>query len=401
MTETRLDFMRHGPPEGDQRVAGGGVEIVELGGVMGAYNGWERANWFAKPGDDTSEEATHTWERQGPWTARVKEECEAVRDHCGVLDLCGFSRFDLSGEGAAEWLRGRIAGALPKIGRMNLIYFPDSRGRILTEMSLVRKGEDDFTLITAAAAQWHDREVLTRNLPDTLTLADRTTEVVTMIVTGPKSRDVLAGICDADLSLGWLTHQDATCCGKSVKMIRVSFAGELGWEVHAANADAPEIYAALTAAGAKPFGMFALDSLRLEKGYRTWKGDLSTDYTLLEGGLGRFVKLDKPQGFPGKAALMNEKQQGSKKAFATLIVEAGAADAPYMSTIWHGDEVVGETTSGGFGYRIGKSIALAVVKPELAGEGTELEVEIYGARYKATVQADEPLWDPANERIRA
>ncbi|MGB1213322.1 MAG: GcvT family protein [Pikeienuella sp.] len=400
--EYAMHFPHHEWPAGrNKKLSPNHDAIVENGGVMGAYNGWERANWFAHPGDDTSEESTHTWERQGPWTARVKEECEAVRDHCGVLDLCGFSRFDLSGAGAAEWLRGQIAGALPKIGRMNLIYFADNRGRILTEMSLVRKAEDDFTLITAAAAQWHDREVLTRNLPDHLTLTDRTTEVVTMIVTGPKSRDILSGMCDADLSLGWLTHQEATCCGKAVRMIRVSFAGELGWEVHAANADAPEIYAALLAAGAKPFGMYALDSLRLEKGYRTWKGDLSTDYSLLEGGLDRFVKLDKPQDFPGKAALLNEKQQGSKKAFATLIVDAGAADAPYMSTIWSGDEVVGETTSGGFGYRIGKSIALSVIRTDLAVEGTELEVEIYGERFKAVVQADQPLWDPANDRIRA
>ncbi|MGB0854131.1 MAG: GcvT family protein [Pikeienuella sp.] len=400
--EYAMHFPHHEWPAGrNKKLSPNHDAIVENGGVMGAYNGWERANWFAHPGDDTSEESTHTWERQGPWTARVKEECEAVRDHCGVLDLCGFSRFDLSGAGAAEWLRGQIAGALPKIGRMNLIYFADNRGRILTEMSLVRKAEDDFTLITAAAAQWHDREVLTRNLPDHLTLTDRTTEVVAMIVTGPKSRDILSGMCDADLSLGWLTHQEATCCGKAVRMIRVSFAGELGWEVHAANADAPEIYAALLAAGAKPFGMYALDSLRLEKGYRTWKGDLSTDYSLLEGGLDRFVKLDKPQDFPGKAALLNEKQQGSKKAFATLIVDAGAADAPYMSTIWSGDEVVGETTSGGFGYRIGKSIALSVIRTDLAVEGTELEVEIYGERFKAVVQADQPLWDPANDRIRA
>ena len=147
--------------------------------------------------------------------------------------------------------------------------------------------------------------------------------------------------------------------------------------------------------------MFALNSLRLEKGYRTWKGDLSTDYTMFHGGLDRFVKLDKPQDFPGKAALQSEKQQGVTKRFATLIVEAGEHDAPYMSTIWKDGEVVGETTSGGWGYRVGASIAYGVVRADCAVPGSELEVEIYGQRFKATVQPDQPLWDPLNERLKA
>lgn len=378
--------------------------IVNNGGQMGAYNGWERANWYAKDGDDTSEEATHTWNRNGPWEQRVKEEAEAVRDGCGVLDLPGFSRFALSGEGCAEWLRGQIAGALPKVGRMNLAYFSDSRGRILTEMSIIRHGEDTFTLITAASAQWHDFDVLNNALPkdSNFKLSDHTEEFSTFIVTGPKSRELLEKISDeVDFSAGWLSHQVGMVADTRVMLARVSFAGELGWEIHGANADMPKIYGALLTEGATPFGMYALNSLRLEKGYRAWKGDLSTDYTLLEGGMERFIKFDKPQDFPGKAALSNEKQQGRKKGFVTLIVDAGDADAPYMSTIWHGDEVVGETTSGGWGYRVNKSIALGMLRADLVEPGTEVEVEIYGKRCKATVQEDQPLWDPANERIRA
>jgi dimethylglycine dehydrogenase len=141
--------------------------------------------------------------------------------------------------------------------------------------------------------------------------------------------------------------------------------------------------------------------MRLEKGYRAWKGDLSTDYSLLEGGLGRFVKLDKPQDFPGKAAILSEKQQGVKKSFVTLKVDAGDTDAPYMSCVWHGDQIVGETTSGGWGYRVNTSIALGMIKAELAAAGTELEVEIYGKKYHAVVQEDQPMWDPENERLRA
>jgi dimethylglycine dehydrogenase len=401
--EYAMHFPRHAWPAGrDKKHSPVHDRIIAAGGQMGAYNGWERANWFAKDGDDISEEATQTWDRNGPWAARIKEEVEAVRDGVGVLDLPGFSRFNLSGEGAAEWLRGRISGGLPKAGRMNLAYFPDSRGRILTEMSVMRHAEDAFTLITAATAQWHDFELLAKNLPAGLSLTDHTTEYDTLIVTGPKSRDLFEVLeTEADLTASWLSIQQAKISGIDCALARVSFAGELGWEIHALNADIPKLYDAVTGAGAKPFGMFALNSLRIEKGYRAWKGDLSTDYTLLQAGLDRFVKLDKPQDFPGKAALLAEKQQGITKRFVTMTVEAGEQDAPYMSTVWHNGTVVGETTSGDWGYRINKSIALGTIKAELAEPGTELEINIFGKMCKATVQADQPLWDPENARIRA
>lgn len=402
--EYAMHFPHHEWPAGrNKKLSPVHDKVLELGGVMGAYNGWERANWFAKSGDDTSEEATHTWDRQGPWTQRVKEECEAVRDGVGVLDLPGFSRFKIQGPGADDWIRGQVTGALPKIGRVGLVYFADDRGRILTEMSITREAEDRFVLVTAASAQWHDREVLQNRMPEgcAFTLEDWTDRMSTLIVTGPQSRDLLGKLCDADLSLPWLSAQESEIDGRWVALLRVSFAGELGWEVHAENADVPTIYDAILAGGAVPFGMYALNALRIEKGYRAWKGDLSTDYTLFEGGLDRFVKLDKPQDFPGKAALQGEKQQGSKKRFVTLLVDAGDQDAPYMSTIWSGDTVVGETTSGAWGYRVGASVALGVVRTDLAVPGQKLEVEIYGVRRSATVQPDQPLWDPENARLRA
>jgi dimethylglycine dehydrogenase len=401
--EYAMHFPHHVWPAGrDRKLSPVHDKILAAGGQMGTFNGWERANWFAKPDDDTSEESTQTWDRNGPWAVRVKEEVEAVRDGVGVLDLPGFSRFNLSGEGAAEWLRGRITGGLPKVGRMNLAYFGDDRGRILTEMSILRHGEDHFTLITAATAQWHDFDVLRPARDAGLTLTDHTTEYSTLIVTGPQSRALFEVLeTKADLSLGWLTHQAAEVAGKPCALARVSFAGELGWEIHAANADIPALYDAVIGAGAKPFGMFALNSMRIEKGYRAWKGDLSTDYTLLEGGLDRFVKLDKPQDFPGKAAMQLEKQAGSKKRFVIMTVDAGDQDAPYMSTVWHDGAVVGETTSGDWGYRVNSSVALGMIRADLAVPGTEVEIDIFGKMCKATVQPDQPLWDPQNERIRA
>jgi dimethylglycine dehydrogenase len=187
-------------------------------------------------------------------------------------------------------------------------------------------------------------------------------------------------------------------------LMRVSFAGELGWEIHSRLGDTPAVWDAVMAAGAplglKPFGMFALNSLRVEKGYRTWKGDLSTDYTVLQGGLDRFVDWAKP-GFRGKAALEAEKQRGVPKRFATLVIEAAEHDPPYMATIWHSGAVVGELTSGYWGHRVGACIGLGMLKADLNQPGQAVEVEIFGQRYPATVKADEPLWDPKNERIRA
>ena len=187
-------------------------------------------------------------------------------------------------------------------------------------------------------------------------------------------------------------------------LFRVSFAGELGWEIHSKVEDTAAVWDVVMRAGQghglRPFGMFALNSLRIEKGYRAWKGDLSTDYTVLQGGLERFVDWAKP-AFRGKAALAAEKQAGVAKRFCTLVVEAGENDPPYMSTIWHDGKVVGETTSGYFGHRTEKCIALGMLRSDLNVAGTQVEVEVFGTRYPAVVQDDAPLWDPQNSRIRA
>ena len=405
--EYAMHFPHHEwPAARDKKLSPVHDQIVKLGGQLGAYNGWERANWFAQPGDDVSEAATHTWKREGPWLQRIREECQAVSNAAGILDLPGFSRYRLQGAGARDWLLGMITGNVPKTGRLGLGYFADEKGRIVTEMSIMAIDDDFFFLTTAATAEWHDYEWLQSHLPDdsAIELQNVTDDFTCQILSGPKSRDIIAACSNADLSLGWLTHQTTQIANRNCQLIRVSFAGELGWEIHSKIEDTADIYAAVMAAGAdvglKPFGMYALNSLRLEKGYRAWKGDLSTDYTVLQGGLDRFVKWDK-ESFIGKAALMAEKEQGVSKRFATLIVDADDCDAPYMSTLWHNDEVVGEVTSGGWGHRIDKSIALAMLRSELNVAGTELEVEIYGRRYRAVVQEDQPLFDPDNKRLRA
>jgi dimethylglycine dehydrogenase len=405
--EYAVHFPKHYWPAGrDKKHSAIHDRIATLGAVFKPYNGWERAMWYAKPGDDISEESTQTWSRQGPWSKRIEEECLAVRDAAGILDLPGFSRFRVRGPGATDWLGGLITGRVPKPGRIGLAYFADDGGRIVTEMSIMMLAEDFFFLITAATAQAHDFEWLQKHLPENaaFSLADVTENFSCQILTGPKSREILAEVCDGDLAKGWLTHQSVQTSGRWLQLVRVSFAGELGWELHTKTEDTAVIFDAVWAVGQKhglkPFGMEALDCLRIEKGYRAWKGDLSTDYTILQGGLERFVDWSKPD-FKGKAALQNEKQQGVTKRFVILTVEAGEHDAPYMSTLWHDGKVVGETTSGNWGYRVGKSLALGMLRSDLTEPGTQVEVEIFGDRFAATVQADGPYYDPANERLRA
>jgi len=390
------------PAGADKRLSPLHSRLQDAGAVFGAFNGWERANWFAEPGDDTTFEGAQTWDRDGPWEPRVRAECEAVRDRCGILAISGFSRFKVEGPGARDHVDGLTASRLPKPGRVGLIYFADSRGRIVTEMSAMVHGPDEVGLITAATAQWHDYELVARYAPDGVSVTDMSDQVECLLVTGPRAREILAPLTDHDLSAPWLSASLAGhVAGRACALLRVSFAGELGWEIHCDPADAPAIWDAVTGAGAQPFGMFALDSLRIEKGYRAWKGDLSTDYSLLEGGLDRFVQLDKPVPYPGQAALRAEAEAGVGKRFVTLKVDAGPADAPYMSTLWHGGTVVGETTSGAWGYRVGSSVALGMLRADLTDPGTAVEVEIYGTRYPAVVQPDRPMWDPDNSRVRA
>ena len=401
--EYAMHFPFHSWPAGrDKKQSPNHQTIINNGGQMGAYNGWERANWFAKDGDDTSENSTQTWNREGPWFSRVREECLAVNRNVGVLDLPGFSRFKVEGSGASEFLLSKISGNLPAIDRMNLAYFPDERGRVLTEMSIMCHDLNKFTLITAGAAQWHDYEILKLgiNKNQNVEVSDITNNWSCLIVTGPNSRSLINSISNADLTLPWLSLQNAKIENKQILLARVSYAGELGWEIHAKNEDMSLIYEKVLSEGATPFGMFALDSLRVEKGYRAWKGDLSTDYSLLESGLERFIKFDKKEVFPGKQSLLSEKQRGSVKKFVSMIIKDNVCDAPYMSTIWHDGKIIGEVTSGAYGHRVNASIALGMVKTDLAISGQTVSVDIFGNDFPAIIQNSGPLWDPNNEVLK-
>ncbi|MEL7214669.1 MAG: FAD-dependent oxidoreductase [Pseudomonadota bacterium] len=404
--EYAMHFPYHSWPAGrDKKHSALHSRLQDAGAVFGCYNGWERADWYAKPGDDVSEEATQTWGRAGPWQARIAEEVQAVAEKCGILPITGFSRFEVKGPGARDYVDGLTASKMPAPGRVTLAYFADTNGKLVTEMTVRVISDEEVHLITAALAEWHDLEVLTGGQGAQaagLTITNVTDQTEALLVTGPNARAILEPLAeDHDLSSRWLTvSEGGTIAGVPCTLLRVSFAGELGWEVHCASDASPAIWDAVTAAGAQPFGMFALNAMRVEKGYRAWKGDLSTDYTLLETGLERFIDWEKNVDFPGRDALMAERVAGPARQAVGLEVEAGEEDAPYMSILWHGEERIGETTSGVWGHRVGKSLAIGMVRSDLAEDGTELDVEIFGIKRKATVRAM-PFYDPRNERIRA
>ncbi len=378
--------------------------LKEKGAVFGARAGWERAAWFPRPGIDPAAHSNRL--DHGESFDAVGEECRAVRDAVAVMDFPGFSRFLVSGAGAADWLEGLIAGRLPRVGRVGLAYVATSKGRILSEFTATRLGADEILLLGAGSGEWHDLDLLRGALPagSPITIENQTAAWSALILAGPASRAVLEAVADLEFAgeLPWMSVQPIAVGMARGLALRVSYVGELGWELHFPLGQVLGVYQRLWAAGEahgiRDFGMYAMDSLRLEKCYRSWKQDLSTDWTLLEGGLDRFVKLDK-SAFPGKAALEAERQQGSKERFAPLLLEETDTEAPYLATVWQGEEAVGLVTSCGYGHRIGRSIALATLRSDLAAEGTELEVEIYGRRTKAVVAA-EPLYDPENARLR-
>ncbi|NVK29811.1 MAG: GcvT family protein [Gammaproteobacteria bacterium] len=406
--EYAMHFPHHEWPAGrDKKHSPAHAQVLEQGAVLGAYNGWERANWFAKPGDDTSEEATQIWKRNGPWAPRIAEECAAVRDTVGILDLPGFSRFRVSGANARQALDELFASRIPAPGRIGLVYLADHRGRIVTEMTVMCISDELFFLITAATAELHDYDHLSKHLAnyDGIDCENVTEQFSCQIVTGPNSRALFSDLCDADLSLPWLSHQSTQIDGHHVQLVRMSFAGELGWEVHSKTEDTAAVYAAILAAGQahgiKPFGMYALNSLRIEKGYRAWKGDLSTDYTLLESGLSPFVSFKKDAQYPGRAALEAEKAAGSTKQLVSLIVDSPEFDPPYMASVYDGDTLIGECTSAAWGHRVDACVALATLKTSAIEAGKTVKVQVFGNLCDAVIQPNLAVWDADNARIKA
>lgn len=405
--------------------------MAALGAVFGSVYGWERPNWFAPldyevPADELDVDdvltnhnhppADHTGRIREKWSFRrsnyfpfVGEECRNVHENVGIQDMSAFAKCWITGPGAEGWLDRLLANRIPKaIGRIGLCHMLSANGGVRAEFTVYRTGPESFYLVSAGAFERHDHDCLRKLLPadGSVTMTPATTALGVLVIAGPRSREVLQKLTDTDLSnaaFPWLTGRPLSIGHASAHALRVNFVGELGWELHhpieMQNAIFDQVMEAGREFGIRPFGIRAMDSLRLEKSYRLIPRELSIEYSAFESGLERFVHPNKGD-FIGRDALVAWQQRGFANRFVTMEVHGITdVDARGSEPVLKGGDLVGRATSGGYGWRLGKSLALAMVRPDLGEIGTELEIRILGDNYRATVIAESPF-DPGNERLR-
>lgn len=382
--------------------------LKENNAVFGQVQGWERANWFAPEGTEPVDVYSF---RRTNFFEPVKEECLAVRNKVGLIDLTAFSKFRVSGPGAVKYLSWLFANRLPKTpGRINLAHALIPSGGVDSEFTITRTSKQSFYMISGSAAGPHDHDLLLRTMPTdgSVQVDNISMDYGVLVLAGPHARDVLSQLTDADLTnetFPWLTAKSILVDLAPVYAMRINFFGELGWELHHPLPYQNLLFDKLMEAGQdydiKLFGTRALESLRLEKSYRMWGSELTNEYTLLEAGMDRFARLDKDD-FQGKEALERQQQQGLRHQFVTLKIDANDADPFGNEPLYKPgeDKVIGRATSGGYAYALDTSMALGYVDPELAEPGTKLEIEILRERRPAEVVPESP-YDPDNERLRA
>ena len=377
---------------------------VAAGAVLGAAYGWERPNWFAVQG--APRDVPLTFRRPG-WFEAVGAECRAVRDGVGLADLSAFSKFDVGGPGSDRFLESLGANRPSRRdGRIGLIHVLTPAGGVASEFTVARIAEDRYTLTSAAAAERHDEDLLrsrARAFPE-VQILNRTTQLGILGLMGPRSRDVLANLTNADLgdrAFPWLTSAPLSVAGVSLRALRVSYVGELGWELHLPLDSMAKLYDALLQAGApfglRLFGAYAMNSMRLEKGYRAWGLDLTTERTPLESGLASLVATD-GRDFVGRDALIARSRDG--RAWSSVLLEledGGDTDPFYSHTVYRDGKAVGVVTSGAYGHRTSRTLALALLRPE-AGSGPFI-VGVLDRMLAARV-LDKPPYDPDNIKLR-
>ncbi len=399
-----------------------------LGAVFGSVFGWERPNWFAPEGYALSEadlgkpdvllndnhpvvpgEAIREkWSfRRSNYFEHVGNECRHVHEKVGLQDMSAFAKCEISGPGAEGWLDQLLTNAVPKkVGRVTLSYLLTSKGGVRSEFTVYKMAPQRYYLVSAGAYERHDHDYLRKAMPSdgSVSFERLTTAMGVLVLAGPRSRDVLKKLTDTDLSseaFPWLTGKKMSIGLAQVDALRVNFIGELGWEIHHPIEMQNYIFDKLMEAGSefdiKPFGIRAMTAMALEKSYKLIPRELSIEYSALESGLARFVSLKK-QTFHGRDGLLAHQ---AANALVTMEVHSATdADARGSEAIYQGDEIVGRATSGGYGWRVGKSLALAMVRPDLAVPGAEFEIAILGKRHKATIIADSPF-DPDNLGLRS
>ena len=407
--------------------------MKSLGAVFGHVYGWERPNWFVPrdyelpagevgSGDVLLAHNTSPALQDGRIVERysfrrsnyfpfVGQECRHVQEKAGLLDMSAFAKFSVSGAGAAQWLETLVCNRIPKaIGRVGLCHMLSLGGGVRAEFTIYKTGKNSYYLVSAGAMERHDQDYLLKNRPadSSVELQNITTRYGVLVVAGPKSRALVQKLTDTDLSdekFNWLCGKPINVGAAQAQALRVNFVGELGFELHHPIEMQNYIFDAIMRAGEefdlKPFGIRAMDSMRLEKSYRLIPREMSIEYCAFESGLDRFIQLDKDSDFIGKQALIEWRQRGLGNAFVTLEVhDVTDADARGSEAIYRDGVLVGRVTSGGYGFRVEKSLALGLVDPQFATVGTTLEIEILGNLHRATVIEESP-YDPQNLKLKS
>ena len=380
----------------------------EHGAAFGEKSGWERVNWYesnAAAGDESLR--PRGWAGRH-WSPAIGAEHRACREAVALFDESSFAKLEIAGPGAAALLERLCANEVARaVGRITYTQMLNRRGGIESDLTVSRLAEDRFGIVTGTAFGSHDREWVRRHLPDdgSVQVHDVTSQRACFGIWGPRARDVLQPLTPQSLAnedFPYMSLRETTVAGAPVRALRVTYVGELGWELYTPSEYGLGLWQALWEAGA-PHGMVAagyraIDSLRLEKGYRVWGADVTPDVTPYEGGVGFAVKPDKAADFIGRDALAANGEPRSRLCCLTLDDPRSVALGNEPVRVQ--GEVAGRVTSGGYGYTVGRSIAYAHLPPEHAAPETEIEVEIFG-RWVGGQVASEPLFDPEGERVRA
>ncbi len=384
--------------------------LADLGASFGEKSGWERPNWFdsnAPAGDEALR--PRGWAGMH-WSPAIGSEALATRRTAGLFDETSFAKLEIVGPGAVAFLGRLCANDVDvAVGRVVYTAMLNRRGGIECDVTVTRVATDRYLLITGTAVGQHDLGWLSRHLPDdgSVLLNDVTSGRVCFALWGPRARDILAPLTRDDVSdagFPYLTARAITVGSVPVYALRVTYVGELGWELYAQTEFGLALWRTLWAAGARhglvAAGYRAIDALRLEKGYRVWSSDITPDETPYEAGLGFAVALDKEPEFIGRDALVAVKAAGPRKRLRCLVLDDPGSICLGNEPVRVAGDVVGRVTSGGYGFAVERSIAYAYLPPERAAIGTRGEIEVFGEWIGFEV-AREPLYDPEGARIRA
>jgi glycine cleavage system T protein len=384
--------------------------LCELGAHFFENAGWERPQWFEA---NTNLPADPAWPPRSGWTARgwspiIAAEHRATREGVALFDLTPFTKLEVTGPKALDYLQRLTANQMDRpVGRVTYTAMLNVHGGIMCDLTVTRLGPDRLLVVTGGASGPHDLAWMRSHAPDagSAQITDVTSGRCCVGLWGPKARDLLQSVCENDLSNAAFppyTAQPITIRYVPALALRVSYVGELGWEIYAPVEYGRSLWDTLWEAG-RPFGAIAagggaFDSLRLEKGYRLWGTDVHSEYNPYEAGLGFAVRLDKGD-FLGRSALEQFKAQGLARRLCCLTLDDPALVVMGKEPILDGDRVLGYITSANYGYTVGQSIAYGYLPADHAAEGTKVELYFFGQRYPATVRRD-PLYDPEGKRLR-